>query len=283
MGNKNSPFKMVWRQFKKNRLAMFGLGLFIALMVVALTASWIAPYGFDDQDVSRRFLSPCAAHWFGTDNLGRDIFSRVLHGAKVSMSVGLISTAVSASVGVVLGSFAGYFGRKTDNIIMRILDVFMAMPQFLMAIVIAAVLGPGLINCMISVGVSGIPAMARVARASVLTQSNQEYIEAARSINASHFRIILRHVLLNAMSPILVRITMGLAGAITAAASLSFIGLGIQPPNPEWGAMLAGGREYLTKYPWIVMFPGIAIMISVFAMNIIGDGLRDALDPRLKD
>lgn len=280
---KQSRARMIWRQYKKNKLSMFSLVLILLVALIAILAPLIAPYGATEQKVADRFLGPCAAHLFGTDGLGRDIFSRILYGARVSMTVGLISTSVSAFFGIILGAIAGFYGGKIDNIIMRILDVFMAIPNMLMAVVLSATLGTGIFNCMLAVGITGVPNMARVARASVMTQRNQEYIESARSNNAGNGRIIFRYVLPNALSPIFVAVASGIANAITVAASLSFIGLGIQPPNPEWGAMLAAGREYIMKYPWLCIFPGIAILITVFCLNNIGDGLRDALDPRLKN
>ncbi len=280
---KQSRLGMIWRQYRKNALSMFSLALILILAAMALGADWIAPYGATEQNISDRFMGPCAAHLFGTDGLGRDIFSRVVYGARVSMIVGFISTGVSAFFGIILGSIAGFCGGWIDNVIMRVLDVFMAIPNMLMAMVLSATLGTGMINCMLAVGITGIPNMARVARASVMTQRNQEYIESARSNNAGNGRIIFRYVLPNALSPIFVAVASGIANAITVAASLSFIGLGIQPPNPEWGAMLSAGREYIMEYPWLCIFPGIAILITVFSLNNIGDGLRDALDPRLKN
>lgn len=280
---KQSRARMIWNQYKKNKLSMFSLCLFLIVAAGAILASVLAPYGATEQNVADRFMGPCMQHLFGTDGLGRDIFSRILYGARVSIIVGFISTGVSAFFGIILGAVAGFYGGKIDNIIMRILDVFMAIPNMLMAVVLSATLGTGMFNCMLAVGITGIPNMARVTRASVMTQRNQEYIESARSNNAGNARIIFRYVLPNALSPIFVSVASGVANAITVAASLSFIGLGIQPPNPEWGAMLSAGREYIMKYPWLCIFPGIAILITVFCLNNIGDGLRDALDPRLKN
>lgn len=280
---KQSRTGMIWKQYKKNRLSMFSLYLFLFLVLVAAAADMIAPYDATQQIVKDRFMAPCMRHFFGTDSMGRDIFSRVIYGARVSIIIGFVSTSVSAVIGIVLGSLAGFYGGKTDNVIMRVLDVFMAIPNMLMAIVLAATLGPGMINCMLAVGITGIPGMARITRASVMTQRNQEYIESAYSNNANDGRIIFKYILPNALSPIFVAVASSIANSITVAASLSFIGLGIQPPNPEWGAMLSAGREYITKYPWLCIFPGIAILLTVFSLNNIGDGLRDALDPRLKN
>lgn len=279
---KQNRFKMIWRQYKKNPLSMFSLFLFLIIILLAVFADVLAPYGEAEQIVSDRYVAPCLNHLFGTDNMGRDIFSRVLYGARVSIIIGFVSTSVSAFFGIILGSLAGFYGGKTDNVIMRLLDIFMAIPNMLMAIVLAATLGPGIFNCMLAVGITGIPAMSRITRASIMTQRNQEYVESAYSNNAGDLRIIFKYILPNALSPIFVAVASNVANSITVAASLSFIGLGIQPPNPEWGAMLAAGREYIMKYPWLCIFPGIAILLTVFSLNNIGDGLRDALDPRLK-
>lgn len=264
-------------------MAMLGLVIIVVLILATLLASVIAPYGYDDQDVNRAFLGPSMQHLFGTDNLGRDIFSRILYGGRISLTMGLISVSLASVVGIFLGAVAGYYGGKIDDIIMRILDVLMAMPNILLAIAIAAALGPGLVNCMVAVGISTIPRFARVVRGPILALRNQEYIEASIAVNASDARIIFRHVLPNVMAPIIVQSTLYIANAVMAASSLSFLGMGVQPPSPEWGAMLSAGRQYIREYWHVVTFPGIAIMLTVFSLNVLGDGLRDALDPRLKN
>lgn len=280
---KKSNWSDIWKRLKRNRMAMLGLVLIIILILSAALAPVIAPYGFDDQDVSRAFLGPSLSHLFGTDNLGRDVFSRILYGGRISLTMGLISVSLASVVGIFLGAVAGYYGGKIDDVIMRILDVLMAMPNILLAIAIAAALGPGLVNCMVAVGISTIPRFARVVRGPILAIRNQEYIEAATAVNASDGRIIFRHVLPNVLAPIIVQSTLYIANAVMAASSLSFLGMGVQPPSPEWGAMLSAGRQYIREYWHIVTFPGIAIMLTVFSLNVLGDGLRDALDPRLKN
>lgn len=278
-----SQSRDVIRRLRKNKLAMTGLIILLLLIAASLLAPWIAPYGYDDQDVTRRFLSPCPEFWMGTDSLGRDIFSRVLYGGRISLMVGILATGSSAVIGIILGAIAGYFGGKRDNVIMRALDVLMAMPQILLAIAIAATLGTGVRNAVIAVSVANVPRFARVVRAPILAQRNQEYIEAAVAVNAKDQRIIFRHILPNVMAPIIVEVTLGVGIAIISTAGLSFLGLGVQPPVPEWGAMLSAGRQYIRDYWHVVTFPGIAIMLTVFSLNVFGDGLRDALDPRLKN
>ena len=278
-----SQSRDVIRRLRKNKLAMTGLIILLLLIAASLLAPWIAPYGYDDQDVTRRFLSPCPEFCMGTDSLGRDIFSRVLYGGRISLMVGILATGSSAVIGIILGAIAGYFGGKRDNVIMRALDVLMAMPQILLAIAIAATLGTGVRNAVIAVSVANVPRFARVVRAPILAQRNQEYIEAAVAVNAKDQRIIFRHILPNVMAPIIVEVTLGVGIAIISTAGLSFLGLGVQPPVPEWGAMLSAGRQYIRDYWHVVTFPGIAIMLTVFSLNVFGDGLRDALDPRLKN
>lgn len=280
---KRSQWADVWRRLKRNKMAVAGLIILVLLILLAVFANVIAPYGFDEQDpVNRAFLAPCAEFPFGTDNLGRDILSRVIYGARVSLQVGLIAVGISAVLGGLLGAISGYYGGRCDNLIMRFMDILLSIPGILLAITIAATLGPGLVNAMIAVGISGTPGFARVVRASVLSVRGNEYIEAARAINASDARIIAKHILPNILAPVIVQATLSVATAIMTAASLSFLGVGVQPPIPEWGAMLSQGRTFLRDSPHVVLFPGLAIMITVFALNLLGDGLRDALDPRMK-
>ena len=279
---KKSQLRSICSQFCKNKAAVFGLAVILLLILLAVFADVIAPYHYGKQQLEDAFLEPSAAHLFGTDNFGRDIFSRVVYGARISLQVGLISVGVGAAIGGVLGAVAAFYGGRTDNVIMRCMDVLLAIPNILLAISISTALGPGLVNAMIAVGLGTVPTYARVVRASVMTVKENEYVEAARCIGAKNGRIITKHILPNAMAPIIVQATLGVANAILSAASLSFIGLGIQPPTPEWGAMLSAGRQYIRDYWHIVTFPGLAIMLTIFALNLFGDGLRDALDPRLK-
>lgn len=282
MNKKHSLLGDTWKRMKRNKFAMLGLFIICTLVFCAIFADFIAPYGYAEQNLANRFKSPSLDHLFGTDNFGRDIFSRIVYGTRISLQVGFVAVSIAGIVGGTLGAIAGYYGKFIDNAIMRLIDVMLAIPSILLAISITAAFGPGLTNVMIAVGIASIPAYARIVRASVLSVREQEFVEAARATGASDFRIIFGHILPNAMSPLIVQATLGVASAILSAAGLSFIGLGIQPPLPEWGAMLSAGRAYLRDYPHIVMFPGVTIMITIFALNLFGDGLRDALDPRLK-
>ena len=280
---RNSQFWLTLGRLKRNHLAMVGLVIIVVMIILALLAPYISPYPYEAADFKNRYATPSAEHWFGTDELGRDIFSRLLYGSRYSLRIGLISVAISAIGGIFFGAIAGYFGGAVDNIIMRLLDVLQAMPGIVLAIAISAALGPGLTNSVIALSISAIPGYARMTRASILNVRKMEYLEAATSINCSNARIIWKHVLPNALSPLIVQATMGIAGAIMGAAMLSFIGLGVQPPTPEWGAMLSAGRNYLRDYPHLCIFPGVMIMMAVLSLNMLGDGLRDALDPKLKD
>lgn len=274
----------VWRRLKQNKMAMVGLVLLAILVLLALFANVIADY--DDvaikQNTEIRREGPSADHWMGTDHLGRDIFARIIHGSRVSLMVGFVAVGLALIVGGILGAIAGFYGGRIDNTIMRIMDVFLAIPSILLAIAIVSALGGNLFNLMIAVGISSIPQYARIVRASVLTVKDEEFIEAARAIGASDSRIIRKHIIPNALAPVIVQGTLGVAGAILSTSGLAFIGLGIPKPQPEWGAMLSDGREFLRHAPHITTFPGIAIMITILSLNLLGDGLRDALDPRLK-
>lgn len=281
---KRSQLAEIWRRLKKNKLAMVGLGILIVLVLFAIFANVIADY--DDvaiqQNTAIRRQGPSASHWLGTDHLGRDIFARIIHGSRVSLLVGFVAVGFALVIGGILGAIAGFYGGRIDNTIMRIMDVFLAIPSILLAIAIVAALGGNLFNLMIAVGVSSIPRYARIVRASVITVKDEEFIEAARAIGATDSRIIRRHIIPNALAPVIVQGTLGVAGAILSTSGLAFIGLGIPKPQPEWGAMLSDGREFLRHAPHITTFPGIAIMITILSLNLLGDGFRDALDPRLK-
>ena len=279
---KTSQIYDIWGRLVRNKSAMAGLIILLILILTAIFADFIAPYGYDDQVLEDQFIAPCLEHIFGTDNFGRDIFSRVVYGSRISLQVGLISMGVAVILGCIVGSIAGYYTGLVDNLIMRIIDIMLAIPSILLAISIAAALGPGLRNVMIAIAIGSVPQFARIVRASILTVKEQEYIEASRATGASDLRIIVSHILPNCIAPIIVQTTLGVGNAILNAAGLSFIGLGVQPPIPEWGAMLSAARQYIRDYWWMLTFPGLAIMLTVFALNVLGDGLRDALDPRLK-
>lgn len=283
MAKKKSNWLDVWKRLKKNKMAMIGLLIIVMLFLTAIFADFIAPYSYDEQDLLNMFQTPSKDHIFGTDEFGRDIFSRVVYGSRISLEVGFIAVGISLIIGGVIGAIAGYYGGRLENVLMRAMDILLAIPEILLAIAIVAALGPSIVNLMIAVGISSIPGYARLVRASVLTIREQEFIEASKADGASDFRIIFKHILPNCMAPIIVQATIGVAIAILTAAGLSFIGLGIQPPTPEWGSMLSGGRSYIRDYPHMTLYPGIAIMVTIFALNLLGDGLRDALDPKLKN
>ena len=281
---KRSMAVEIWQRLTRNKMAMLGLAILVILALGAIFADVIADYDTKviAQNISERLQGPSAAHWFGTDEFGRDIFARILHGSRVSQVVGLISVSVSLILGGSLGAFAGYYGGRVDMIIMRIMDIFLAVPSILLAITIVAALGTNLVNVMLAIGISGIPSFARIVRAAVLSVKDQEFVESARAIGTSNATIIFREILPNCMAPIIVQATLSVASAILSTASLSFIGLGVQPPAPEWGAMLSSGRNFLRDAMHLTLFPGLAIVVTILALNLLGDGLRDALDPRLK-
>ena len=281
---KRSMAGEIWQRLRKNHLAMLGLAILLLLILAAVFADVIADYDTKviAQHMSDRLQGPSRAHIFGTDEFGRDIFARLVHGSRVSLVVGVISVSVSLILGGFFGAAAGYYGGRVDNIIMRIMDVFLAIPSILLAITIVAALGTNLFNVMLAIGVSGTPGFARIVRAAVMGVKDQEFVEASRAIGAMNGTIIFREIIPNCMAPIIVQSTLSVASAILSTASLSFIGLGVQPPAPEWGAMLASGRGFLRDAVHITLFPGLAIVITILALNLLGDGLRDALDPRLK-
>lgn len=278
-----SRLATTWRRFARNRIALLGLAIIITFILVAIFADQIrSGESAIRMNIRDRHLAPSLAHPFGTDEFGRDIFARVVHGTRISLFVGLISVGIALFLGGSLGAIAGYFGGIADTLIMRVLDVLLAIPVILLAITIVASLGSSILNLMIAVGVANVPGFARVVRAAVLGVKSNEYLEAAKAIGSPSWRTIFRHVLPNCFAPIMVYATLKVATAIMATAGLSFIGLGVQPPTPEWGSMLAEGRGFIRDHMHEVLFPGLAIMLSVLSLNMIGDGLRDALDPRLK-
>lgn len=279
---RQSELVAVARRLSKNSSAIIGFIVAVLLALMAIFAPLIAPYPYDKQNLLDGRAAPSWEHIFGTDELGRDVFSRIVYGSRFSLGIGVLAVLLSSSIGMLLGASAGYFGGPVDDIIMRLIDVFQSIPGILLTITISVVLGPGFFNTLLALSIGGLPMACRLTRASVLGVRHQEYLEAATSINASTPRIIFRHVLPNSFSPLLVSATMMIGGIIMAGAALSFIGLGIQPPTPEWGSMIAGGRSLIRSCPWMVIFPGIFIMLTVLALNMFGDGLRDALDPKLK-
>lgn len=275
-------FGDAWYRLKKNKLAIAGIIVLLIYIIFAVCANFLAPYDYAAQDLSSTFLRPCKEHLLGTDNLGRDIFSRIIYGARISLQIGFVSVGIALLLGSIIGCIAGFYGGKADSILMRVVDVMMAIPSVLLAIVVASVLGTGMRNLMIAIGISSVPSFARIVRASILSVRDQEYIEAARLSGCSDFRIIMRHVIPNILPNIIVQVTLSMGLAILSAASLSFLGLGVQAPQPEWGSMLAAGRGYMQQHMHLVLFPGLALVFLVLALNMIGDGLRDALDPRMK-
>lgn len=282
---KKSQLAMTWRRLKKNKTAVAGLVILAFLCMLILTADLMFDYDVDviRQNAGQRLRPPSKEHWMGTDEAGRDILARVIYGARVSLPVAVGTIAMACVAGGLLGAVAGYGSRRVDNVIMRIMDIFLAIPSILMAMAIVAALGNSILNLMIAIAVSNIPPFARIVRASVITIKNEEYIEAERALGASDLRIIFSHVIPNALAPIIVQTTTCIAGSILAIAGLSFIGLGILPPTPEWGSMLSTGRQFIRHAWWVCAFPGLAIMVSILSLNLFGDGLRDALDPKLKN
>ena len=282
-GKPSSPGREAWLRLKRNRLAVIGMIILALLVLVAIFAKWLAPYDYAAQNYDAILLTPCAEHPFGTDDLGRDIFSRVIYGTQISFPIGFLCVAVAYTLGGILGAISAYFGGKTDMIIMRIMDIFQSIPPMLMAIAVAASLGNGVVNLVLAISISTLPARSRIVRSAILSVKNSDYVESARAIGASSSRQLLKYMLPNALGPIIVQATMGIAGMILSAAGLSYMGMGIQPPNPEWGAMLSEAREHMRTSPYLLYFPGLAILISALCFNLVGDGLRDALDPKLKD
>ena len=279
---KRSQFVDIWRRLCKNRLAVLGMIVLLILVFAAIFADVIAPYDYAQQDYTALHQTPSLKHIFGTDNTGRDIFSRIIYGARTSLVVGFVSLAVGCLTGCILGAIAGYCGGGIEIAIMGFCDILLAIPQTVLAIAIASTLGTGTVNAMIAVGISSIPNFCRIVRSSTMTVKDQEYVEAARAIGSSSFHIVRKHIFPNILAPIIVQATLNIGKAIIMCAALSFLGLGIQPPEAEWGNMLSSARQFVRDYPHEVIFPGLAIMLTVLACNLFGDGLRDALDPKLK-
>jgi len=277
-----SPLKEAWQSFYRNKLALIGLAIVIFFIILALIAPVIAPYSYKEQVLTDRMQAPSSKHWFGTDDFGRDIFSRVIYGARISLWVGFSSVLGSVVVGTMLGIVAGYYGRWVDAIISRIFDIMLAFPSILLAIAVVAILGPSLQNALIAIAIVNIPNFGRLVRSKVLSVKQDEYIMAARAIGMKDSRILFRHILPNSISPVIVQASLAIATAIIEAAALGFLGMGAQAPTPEWGKMLADSKNYLMQAPWTLFFPGMAIMLTVLGFNLMGDGLRDAMDPKMK-
>jgi ABC-type dipeptide/oligopeptide/nickel transport system permease subunit len=279
---KSSLFLETLQRMLKSPGAKVGSILFLLIILACVCASLIAPYSPNDMDLKNMFSPPSSAHWMGTDGLGRDQLTRLLYGGRYSLALGISASVFGAFAGVIIGSIAGYFGGKTETLIMRLMDIWSSIPGFLLCILISAVLGAGFFNTVLALSIGGVPEGARYIRAQILKERSKEYLEAAEAINCSKFSIMFRHLLPNVIQPILVNVTMGIGMVITMAAALSYIGLGVQPPTPEWGALLSAGRSHILNYPYLIMFPGLVIAVTVLAVNLMGDGLRDALDPKLR-
>lgn len=283
---KSSMNQQVWRRFKRNKTAMLGLVIIAAIVLTALIAPLIYNYDNDviKQSIKEKLQAPSAAHYLGTDHVGRDVLARIIWGARASVFIGLAAVGLAFIVGGVLGAISGYFGGRTDSLIMRVMDIFLAIPGTLFAITLMAAMGKSIPNLIIALTISTIPGFARIVRGSVLIVRDVDYIEAARAIGGKNSRIIFQHVLPNSLAPVIVHTTLSVATVILTIAGLSYLGLGISAPMPEWGQMLAEARNYIInpKYTYLTLFPGLSIMITILALNLLGDGLRDALDPRLK-
>ena len=279
-----TQFGEIWHRLKKNKGAMVGLVIVSIMVFIAIFADVL--FDYDTQVIGYDILaakqSPSAEHWFGTDDMGRDLFYRVMYGTRYSMAIGAAAVLLGILVGIPYGAVCGYFGGKVDLYLMRVIDIIRAIPSLLMGIVVVSALGQSTVNLVIAISVAQITTIANITRASVLTVKNQEYVESARNIGLREWRIIAFHILPNCLSPILVQITLGVASAIISASSLSFLGLGVPVPSPEWGALLSAGRGFIRNQSYMTLFPGLAIMITVLSLNLLGDGLRDALDPKLR-
>lgn len=273
-------YRVIWKRFRSNRFAVCGGLIVISLFVLSFLAPYLTPYSPDDLDAYHVLLPPSAQHWLGTDELGRDVLTRIIFGARVSLKVGFVSVGIAAFIGTVAGLFAGYYGGWVDQLLMRFVDIMLCFPTFFLMLAVIAMLEPSIWYIMIIIGLTGWMGVARLVRAEVLSLRERDFVLAARAIGASDLRIIFRHILPNALSPVIVTATLGVAGAILTESALSFLGIGVQPPVPSWGNMLTAGKDYLEFAWWLSLFPGFAILVTVIAYNLVGEGLRDALDPR---
>lgn len=277
-----SPWKEMWMALKRNKAAMLGLTILIILFILAIFGDHIMPYNPNVGELSESLQAPSSSHWLGTDEQGRDVLSRIIDGAEISLRVGITAVVVALSIGLTLGAFAGYYGGLIDMIIMRFMDIILAFPSLLLAIALMSTLGKGIDKAIIAISVVTIPHYARIVRGSILSVKESEYVQAAKVIGNTDISIIFKHILPNVLAPIIVRATLGISIAILDTAALGFLGLGVQPPYAEWGTMLGAGRAYFFNANHLVLFPGLAITITVLAFNLLGDGLRDALDPKLQ-
>ena len=278
---KFSITREVWGKLKRNRLALFGGVIIIILSIFAIFAPLVTPFNPEEQNISERLLPPDAKHYCGTDELGRDIYTRMVYGARVSLAVGFIAVIISTIIGILIGSAAGYYGGWVDSILMRFVDIMLSIPTLFLILMLSVYLGPSIINVMIIIGLTGWMDLSRLVRAEFLSLKKREYVLAARVSGASNTRIILKHILPNALSPVFVSVIFGVGGAILIESGLSFLGLGVQPPDASWGNILTSGKDYIERAWWLTVYPGLAIFITVMSYNILGEGLRDALDPRL--
>jgi len=283
MTRKRSQFGDMLKRLLKNKLSVIGLVIVLVLVILIVFAGIFTKYPYSEHDPTNRHSMPSAEHFFGTDNFGRDIWSRVLYGGRISLLVAVVAVAISLSVGIILGSTAGFFGGKVDTVISRVLDVVMAIPGLLLAIAISAALGPGPIKTAIAISISGMPSAARIVRSTVMSIKSNEFVEAARATGSSSARTIVIHILPNILAPVIVDATLRMGGSILQISGLSFIGLGVQPPTPEWGSMLSESREFIRTFWPMTVFPGVFVVLTMFGFNLFGDGLRDALDPKLKN
>ncbi len=274
-------YSVFWQRFRRNRFAMAGGIIVAGLFVLSFLAPYITPYDPATIDAYHVLLPPSASHWMGTDELGRDVFTRVIYGARISLKVGFVAIGIAVAIGTVVGLVAGYYGSWVDSLLMRFVDIMLCFPTFFLILAVIALLEPSIWYIMLIIGITGWMGVARLVRAEVLSIKERDYITAARSIGASNARIIFRHILPNAAAPVFVAATLGVAGAILTESALSFLGIGVQPPTPSWGNILTSGKDYLEFAWWLSLFPGVAILVTVLAYNLLGEGIRDALDPRL--
>jgi peptide/nickel transport system permease protein len=274
--------KVFWRYFKRSRLAVGGLTIILITFLIAASASLIAPYDPGKTDVSLKLKAPSTQHYLGTDQLGRDVFSRMLYGSRVSLSVGFVAVAISILIGILVGATAGYYGRWVDSVLMRFVDIMLCFPSFFLILTVVALLGPSLFKVMVVIGITSWMGTSRFVRAEFLSLRERDFVQAAKALGVIDVRIIFRHILPNALAPVFVTATLDVATAILVEAGLSFLGFGVQPPAPSWGNILTEGRTYIFDAWWLTVFPGLAILITVLSFNLLGEGLRDALDPRLR-